>query len=157
MKKAISLILIVLCLLQLAACRRVPNSSDIYAVVPQTTSGPTLKNVTAEIEDLDESIFNRNIKLYKAWPNFFGDISMQSRIRAHSNGNYELEMHLDDFIVFNCSVPLSDITVMHKRETSLSHAAVLRAMDTIITTFTDSPHTHLKYKLHPESDIIPLE
>ncbi len=75
---------------------------------------------------------------------------MQSRIRAHSSGNYELEMHLDDFIVFNCSVPLSDITVMHKRETSLSHATVLWAMDTIITIFTDSPHTHLQYKLHPE-------
>lgn len=88
MKKAISLILTVLCFLQLAACRRVPNTDDIYAVVPQTTSGPTLKNVTAEIEDLDESIFNRNIKLYKAWPNFFGDISMQLRIRAHSSGNY---------------------------------------------------------------------
>ncbi len=65
-KKAISLILTVLCLLQLAACRKVPNTDDIYAVIPQTTSGPTLKNVTAEIEDLDESIFNRNIKLYKA-------------------------------------------------------------------------------------------
>lgn len=114
MKKAISLILSVLCLLQLTACRRVPNSDDIYAVVPQTTSGPTLKNVTAEIDDFDESIFNRNIKIYKARSSFFDDISLQSRIRSHSSGNYELESHYDDFLVFNCSVPLSDITVMHK-------------------------------------------
>ena len=127
MKKAILLILTVLCLLQLAACRRVPNSDDIAAVIPQiVTCEPGVKNVTAEIEDLDESIFYRNIKIYKAWPNFFGDISMQSRIRANSSGNYELEMHLDDFIVFNCSVPLSDITVMHKIETSLFPATVLR-------------------------------
>ena len=75
---------------------------------------------------------------------------MQSRIRAHSNGNYELEMHLDDFIVFNCSVPLSDITVMHKRETSLSHATVLRAMDTIKISPTILPLSPLQYKLHPE-------
>ena len=111
MKKAISLILTVLCLLQLTACRRVPNSSDIYAVVPQTTSSPTLKNVTAEIDDFDESIFNRNIKIYKARSSFFDDISLQSRVRSHSSENYELESHYDDFLVFNCSVPLSDITV----------------------------------------------
>ena len=92
-----------------------PNSDDIYAVVPQTTSGPTLKNVTAEIDDFDESIFNRNIKIYKARSSFFDDISLQSRVRSHSSGNYELESHYDDFIVFNCSIPLSDVTVMHKR------------------------------------------
>lgn len=112
MKKTVAVILSILCLLQLAACRRVPNTDDIAAVVPQiVTCEPGVNNVTVEIEDLDESIFNRNIKIYKAWPNFFGDISMQLRIRAHSSGNYKLDRHNDNFLIFDCSVPLSDIIV----------------------------------------------